>query len=72
MKIWIARDESGRLELFHEKPTYNYIKAICDYAWQHGDYIGGLDKTLFPEVTFDNSPQEVELKLVEKYGTISN
>jgi hypothetical protein len=25
-----------------------------------------LNRQLFPEVTFENSPQEVELKLIEK------
>ena len=25
-----------------------------------------IDKELYPEVTYENSPQEVELKLIEK------
>ena len=47
-----------------EKPVYHYIKAINDYMWVFGDIIGGIDSNLFPEVTFENSPQEVELKLI--------
>lgn len=62
MKLWIARSENGVLELFHEKPVY----SVRNQMWFLGDIIGGIDSNLFPEVTFENSPQEVELKLVEK------
>ena len=29
-------------------------------------FVGYLDENEFPEVTFENSPQEVELKLIKK------
>ena len=59
MKMWIARDKDGSLALFRYKPfkmRYDTFDKFC------GDIIE-LDKNLYPEVTFENSPQEVELKL---------
>jgi hypothetical protein len=61
MKIWIARGvgKDGRLTLHYERPTYKAGKG-WDKLWAIPD------SSLFPEVTFENSPQEVELKLVKK------
>ena len=68
MKLWIAREGWGGLYVFGVRPFYDE-----DYdKWESP--ISGLsfqvDDEFFPEVTFENSPQEVELKLVD-YG-ISN
>lgn len=60
MKIWIARDEDGLLYLYMKKPHLYAHYFDIKYL------IGEIDKNLFPEVTFENSPQEVEVKLVEK------
>lgn len=66
MKFWIARDKDGELCLYKTKPwkrentDYHNDEFDCD------DYFMDIDKDLFPEVTFENSPQEVELKLIEK------
>ena len=61
MKLWIARNENGSLWLFNRKPF------LDEYWVAQGDdakaYV--IDDELFPEVTFENSPQEVELKLVD-------
>lgn len=59
MKLWIARDRKGtRLTLHGETP-----KWLDDYrVWGKG-YIADLPYNNFPEVTFENSPMEVELKL---------
>ena len=70
MKLWIARNKNGSLSLYACKPIeiggdfyvhdgYNRI----DYGTRYiaGWYIDGIDRNLFPEVTFENSPQEVEL-----------
>lgn len=63
MKLWIARDLSEELILFKEQPSYNSKIKM----WMHGGLpIGKLASYAFPEVTFENSPQEVELKLVGK------
>ena len=61
MKLWAARNvgKDGRLTLHYERPTY-----IAGKGW---DKIWAIpDSSLFPEVTFENSPWEIELKLVEK------
>lgn len=59
MKLWIARDKDGLLRLFGQEPYYVNDKIgwepILGSIW--------LNEDVFPEITFDNSPQEVELKL---------
>lgn len=68
VRMWIARDKlSYEIYLFTEKPI------LCEDAYwcpdlrkeylEDDDYLQ-LEDTMFPEVTFDNSPQEVEIKLV--------
>jgi hypothetical protein len=61
MKLWIARDKDGGLFLYSKEPTLygDYYDSPI------GTLFGELDNYIFPEVTFENSPQEVELKLVK-------
>lgn len=62
MKFWITRGLSEELILFKEKPSYNNKIKM----WIGGGLpIGKLRGNSFPEITFENSPQEVELKLVK-------
>ena len=65
MKLWISRDLDGTLILNNKEP---YLpNKYYDYFYFDNDAsIYYLDKNMFPEVTFKNSPQEVELKLIEK------
>ena len=61
--MWIVRDQGirnieGALFLYVNKPTSN------GGIWYGGEVFYTIDNRLFPEVTFENSPQEVELKLV--------
>jgi hypothetical protein len=69
MKMYIARDEDGRLNLFDEKPKkfVPLYSSRCVWTVPRG-YFNHimLSPKLFPEVTFENSPKEVELKLIEK------
>lgn len=59
MRLWIARDKDGTLAL-HESEPY------CPYnTWHNGNQEFYLINSLFPEVTFENSPKQVELKLVK-------
>ena len=58
MKMWIARDLNGGLFLFPEKPR---LIRYHHYWWGENWY--KINQDLFPEVTFENSPQEVEIKL---------
>ena len=59
MKLWVARDKDGGLNLHFDKPTTDYGK----YYFMSTKAVV-ISQDLFPEVTFENSPQEVELKLV--------
>ena len=59
MKMYIARDANKELFAYYNKPKKMdqcYVGAQCAI----------LARNLLPEVTFENSPMEVELKLVEK------
>lgn len=62
MKMYIARNEDGSLALFRKKkPKLFWDEKVGQY------WVGSsmwLDSNDYPEVTFENSPQEVELKLV--------
>ena len=63
MKLWVARDWSG-LWLYTTKPLFNPDKN--EFESEDGNMLYINDDKLFPEVTFENSPQEVELKLVKE------
>lgn len=59
MGLWIARDLDGDLWLYNRKPVkkswggFIPIDDDCD--------IMPIDNDLYPEVTYENSPKEVEL-----------
>ena len=57
-ELWIARHNNGQLSLHYVEPE----------KWANSGWKGGipmwLDMNLFPEVTFENSPQKVKLKLI--------
>lgn len=58
MKLWIARAKFGYITLHYSKPKEK------NGGWN--DVVAVLGDNYFPEVTFENSPQEVELKLVNE------
>ena len=70
VKMWIARTKGDRLSIFDKKPHY----SECEELWLN--WLGEsrclleagykINSTDFPEVTFENSPMEVGLKLIEK------
>lgn len=68
MKFYIARDRDNRLDLYREKPFKGdaIFSCQCYNKPKHWSELFELDESLFPEVTWENSPQEVELKLVKK------
>lgn len=59
MKFWIARDMDGVLFLYDEIPEKD-----GEYFTPTGSRDIPLDDRMFPEITFENSPREIELKLV--------
>lgn len=70
MKLWIARDQyndaygRGCLTLHLYKPSLSkYGRWEDDTAY---GFMCVLSKDNFPEVTFENSPQLVEIKLAKE------
>lgn len=74
MKMWIAKHErQSYLVLFKEKPVKRFDNFTRAWWWESNDMYNTyiiLDSSEFPEVTFENSPMEVELVLKnnEKQG----
>lgn len=66
MKLWIARNQDGSLWLHIEKPSLVYDEELRSWYYEKRDFLDFYDESLFPEVTVENSPQEVEIKLIEK------
>lgn len=64
MKLWIARNEDLRLLLFPCKPKVNFNHITKLHYWTCYSVME-INPDRFSEVTFENSPQEVEIKLVK-------
>lgn len=62
MKVWIARDKNGTLFLYDEDVPQKTGEHFMQRGFKN---VMILSNDLFPEVTFENSPQEAELKLVK-------
>ena len=62
MKLWAARNKNNKLALYTEEPILYYNEY---YEGPYKSQRIELDEELFPEVTFENSPQQVEVKLVK-------
>lgn len=58
--LFLTRDFDGILKLHFEEPTLSPANNWVSSSEKE------LDFTLFPKVSFENSPMEVELKLIEK------
>lgn len=65
MKLWICRNKLGLLKLSMDKPKLSQDGTM--WRTRSVGYILPFEE--FPEVTFENSPMEVELKLIEKCST---
>ena len=65
MKMWIARRKTKSLHLFiNNKPEFvdkRWGVWVKKDGFDYLDYGIKIDSGLLPEVTFENSPQEVEL-----------
>ena len=63
MKFWITRSKNGCLYLSDRKPKVEDGSIMLDTRGN----IYVIDEDLFAtEVTFENSPKRVELKLIEE------
>lgn len=63
MKLWAARNTNNTLVLFQSKPI---LKDGLMWDEILNEDCMFIPEYLYPEVTFENSPMEVELKLIEK------
>lgn len=61
MKLWIARDKCGYSQLYCERPLKKdgYFEAVPNTGWYT------ISHRLFQNVTFENSPQEIEITLLK-------
>ena len=71
MKMWISRDLVGIGQGLHPQLMLSEQKPILIPERKFGMFfVDGfyvqIPEHYFPEVTFENSPMEVELKLIEK------
>lgn len=65
MKLWIARDkDTNELWIYTHKPILDIDMFKMDFSLENSSSIE-LPTEWFPEVTFENSPQEIELNLVK-------
>lgn len=73
MKLWIARDKMASYKdrdsydvwIYTEKP---YLSDIDDkiFGCKKGDcWVIKDGNELFPDLTFENSPKQVELKIID-------
>lgn len=62
MDLWIARNKCGELFFYVYKP----VKSEYYFKPDFFGYQKRIDRSLFPEVTWENSPQKVELKLMKE------
>lgn len=62
-KFWIARDRNGNLFMYGDKPIQkgNFFHPDLDNIELYHE----LNPSLFPEVTFENSPQQFQLTPVD-------
>lgn len=62
LKLWIARDKDGALYGFQFEP---FLRTTCEYFDLSNGWNFQMHASLFPSVTYENSPRQVELKLIE-------
>lgn len=66
LSVWIARDKDGEISIYKNKPWKRENEMYHNGEFDSDDYYINIDKELYPEITWENSPKEFELKAVEK------
>lgn len=68
MELWIARDMDGGLWCYDARPILNSTKEYFTSIDEDFEILSCIElpEDWMPEVTFENSPKKVELKLVEE------
>ena len=60
-KLWLARSEHGALCAYNSKPERDCDYGIWKAEWFY-DMFSFLPKNLFPDLTWEDEPIEVELR----------
>ena len=64
MKLWIAREQNSKISIHDMEPNLETFKLYGKIiSFWDSPYRTELDFDPFPEVTWENSPIQVELKL---------
>ena len=61
MKLWLKRFEDNELWIFEDHP--GVFPDSREWLIEHGIHCFPIDENLFSEITFENSPQIVEVKI---------
>lgn len=61
--MWIARDRNGDLNVYEKKPVR--LKDYFGISAKENGFVAylGINSDSFPEVTWENSPKELVVKL---------
>lgn len=62
MEWWIARNKGNCLGLYPDEPRYDH--RYDEWTSKYAECIT-LPFSSFPEVTWDNSPQQIEVNLIK-------
>jgi frataxin-like iron-binding protein CyaY len=66
MSVWIARDKNGELYLYKSEPWRCKEDKNGHFDCDADEMLLPMDEDMYPEITWENSPKEFELKAVEK------
>ena len=66
LSVWIARDKDGEISIYKNKPWKRENEPYHNGEFDSDDYYINIDKELYPEITWENSPKEFKLKAVEE------
>lgn len=73
LKLFLARDETGSLNLFYSRPKKMKIEGSKKRQWLTPFYNSlPVSAKLFPEITFANSPVEVMALILNKVENSEN
>jgi hypothetical protein len=66
LSVWIARDKNGELYLYKSEPWRCKEDKNGHFDCDADEMLLPMDEDMYPEITWENSPKEFELKAVEK------
>jgi hypothetical protein len=66
LSVWIARDKNGELYLYKSEPWRCKEDKNGHFDCDADEMLLPMDSDMYPEITWENSPKEFELKAVEK------